>query len=44
MLWDVWFVFLSGCFDPCSQEGHYLELDWVRLQAVAPERGAGDGM
>lgn len=44
MLWDVCFVLLSGCFDPCRQEGRCLEPVWVRLQAVAPERGAGDGM
>lgn len=23
MLWDVCFALLSGCFDPCRQEGHY---------------------
>lgn len=44
MLWDVCFLLLSGCFDPCGREGHYLEPVWVRLPAVAPGGGAGDGM
>lgn len=39
VLWDVWLVLLNGwgCFDPCRQEGLYLEAVWV-----APRRGDRD--